>query len=85
MRLIHAASLRLERFDDDSKIPPYAILSHTWGSEEVSLQEFQNTYAGDEPTRARIRSMSGYSKIVKTCEQALIDDYAFAWVDTCKS
>jgi hypothetical protein len=83
MRLINAATLQLARFDDDTKIPPYAILSHTWGADEVSLQHFEDAYTGDEITRTRVRQMLGYAKIVKACHQTLEDDYAYVWVDTC--
>ncbi|KXH39011.1 HET domain-containing protein [Colletotrichum salicis] len=38
MRLINVNSLRLEEFFDDS-IPKYAILSHTWGKDEVTYQD----------------------------------------------
>jgi hypothetical protein len=76
MRLINAALVQLERFDDDSKTPPYAILSHTWGIAEVSLQELEDT--------RKVKTMSGYEKIIKACEQALQDGYAYVWVDTCE-
>jgi hypothetical protein len=39
MRLINCITLKLEEFLGDD-IPPYAILSHTWDREEVSLAEF---------------------------------------------
>lgn len=84
MRLVNAATLELERFDDDNKIPPYTILSHTWRHEEVSLEEFRATYASDADTQTRVKSMSGYGKITKTCAQTLLDGYAYAWVDTCE-
>lgn len=40
MRLLHATTLEFKIFHDD-QIPPYLILSHTWGSEEVSYQEMR--------------------------------------------
>ena len=85
MRLIHAASLQLERFDDDAKVPPYAILSHTWGGQEISLQQFEDAYKGDENKRSQVKRMLGYAKIVRACEQALRDGYGYAWVDTCQT
>jgi hypothetical protein len=85
MRLVNAAKLELENFDDDYKRPPYAILSHTWGAEEVSLPHFQDAYTGDEATRKRVRQMSGYAKISRACTQTLNDGYAYIWVDTCES
>ncbi|KAF7533283.1 hypothetical protein G7054_g7211 [Neopestalotiopsis clavispora] len=39
MRLINSHSLELEEFVD---APPYAILSHTWGEEEVTFQQYRN-------------------------------------------
>src|SRR5437667_12075831 len=41
MRLLernNAGEIRLTSFDDDH-VPPYAILSHTWGREEVLFKE----------------------------------------------
>jgi len=40
MRLINVETLEMKEFFDVS-IPPYAILSHTWGSDEVSYQDWQ--------------------------------------------
>lgn len=38
MRLIDVRTIELQWFNDD-QIPEYAILSHTWGADEVSYQE----------------------------------------------
>jgi hypothetical protein len=38
MRLIDVRTIELQWFNDD-QIPQYAILSHTWGADEVSYQE----------------------------------------------
>ena len=64
----------IERFGDD--IPPYAILSHTWGSpdEEVSFQDIQAS-SGDKKR--------GYRKILFCGKQAVDDGLKFFWVDTC--
>jgi hypothetical protein len=78
MRLIHARSLRLEEFFDDS-VPQYAILSHTWGRDEVTLHEMQQFAAHGGPVSAR----SGFRKIQGTCAKALEDGLEYAWVDTC--
>ena len=74
MRLINCSTLHLETFFGD-KIPKYAILSHTWGDEEVSFADLPF----DQLTKAR----AGYQKIVLTCEQAIRDGLDYAWVDTC--
>ncbi|KAH0428731.1 het domain-containing protein [Colletotrichum camelliae] len=55
-------------------IPPYAILSHTWEDEEVTLQDW------DSPARDR---MKGFQKIRMTCSLAARHGIKYAWVDTC--
>lgn len=60
-----------------SSIPKYAILSHTWEEDEVSLQDFTN------PDRSVRLEMKGYQKILKACELARSQGLEYAWVDTC--
>jgi len=79
MRLIKTSTLSLERFYGD-EIPAYVILSHTWGDDEVSLQEFTKS---SETKNDRIANKAGYRKIAETCDQALEDGYHYAWVDAC--
>jgi hypothetical protein len=59
-------------FDDD--IPEYAILSHRWGAEEVTLADLMN---GTDT------KMAGYGKIQFCGEQAKRDGLQYFWVDTC--
>ena len=63
MYLINVRTLRLEEFISDEVAPPYAILSHTWGKEEVSFQEFIQ-----EPRSETTLNKAGYQKICKFCE-----------------
>src|ERR1700761_6000908 len=42
MRLIQAATLEFENFPTHETVPSYAILSHTWGNQEVTFQEMTN-------------------------------------------
>ncbi len=72
MRLVNAATLRLEEFFEN--IPPYAILSHTWGDDEVTFQQWNNL----EWARTR----AGYAKIEGGCRQALKNGISYVWVDT---
>ncbi|KAF5587104.1 uncharacterized protein FSUBG_11903 [Fusarium subglutinans] len=58
----------------ESKIPKYAILSHTWGQEEVTFQDWA------DPTS--VVQKSGFTKIIEACEQARNDDYSYVWIDT---
>lgn len=74
MRLLNAKTLALESFHGDN-VPSYAILSHTWGDEEVSLQDL-------ESGKFRIEG-EGFLKIRWTCQQALDDTFTYCWVDTC--
>jgi len=56
------------------KVPPYAILSHTWGPEEVTYQDI---------VRSTGKSKKGYSKLQFIATQAAKDKLKYFWVDTC--
>ncbi|KAF5858118.1 hypothetical protein ETB97_004765 [Aspergillus alliaceus] len=76
MRLIRTQPpLDLEEFSEN-EVPPYAILSHRWGSEEVTFEEMTNK---DE----RIKRKAGYRKIEQFCARVARDGFKYAWVDTC--
>ncbi|KFA45350.1 hypothetical protein S40293_09512 [Stachybotrys chartarum IBT 40293] len=73
MRLINVDTLALEFFPGQS--PPYAILSHTWTSEEVTLQEFGQPDAS---------SKRGWRKIILLCDIVKqSSSIKYIWVDTC--
>lgn len=74
MRLINTRTIRLTQFSPDVKTD-YAILSHTWGMEEISFQEIQSENLDV--------SKQGYKKIKETCRNALSNGYDFVWIDTC--
>ena len=80
MRLIHTSRLELCSFMDDSHLPEYAILSHTWGSDEVTLQQFTDPSLRDDHY---LKNSHGYQKIIKACRKALEHGYEYIWVDTC--
>ncbi|KAF2497986.1 HET-domain-containing protein [Lophium mytilinum] len=73
MYLLNTQTLLLEFFQ--ANIPPYAILSHTWGDEEVSFEDIH------KPEEARKKA--GFSKIQQCCTQAITDSFMYAWCDTC--
>ena len=73
MRLLNCTTLEFCEFFD-SNIPKYAILSHRWGSDEASFQDFER---GMHPSR------EGFAKIRKCCDVAKKNEYEWAWVDTC--
>lgn len=73
MRLLHTTELRVQYFPSND-IPVYAIFSHTWGAEEVTLQDMENrTFIGK----------SGFHKVQYCCKLAAKDGYTWIWVDTC--
>jgi hypothetical protein len=55
-------------------IPPYAILSHTWGSQEVTYEDM---------VKDSVKSKAGYEKIKFCGEQAARDGLQYFWVDSC--
>ena len=57
-------------------IPPYAILSHTWGAdtEEVTFEDLTNGTGKDKPS---------YEKIRFCRQQTKQDGLEYFWVDTC--
>ncbi len=63
----------LYEFISDDNIPPHAILSHTWGDEEVKYEDMDN------PSACRKK---GYQKILWCCRQAARNNIHWAWVDT---
>jgi hypothetical protein len=73
MRLLCSKNLALEEFND-KRLPPYAILSHTWGEGEVSFQDLEDGGAPEKP---------GYQKILRCCEEAARDGFSYTWADTC--
>ncbi|AEO64625.1 9df33e65-a608-457b-8d0c-f02dfb23ae30 [Thermothielavioides terrestris] len=69
-----------------AQIPPYAILSHTWADEEVTLQQLQHGASAGPGTAAAmsLQARAGFRKVQQTCALARTrDGLAYAWVDTC--
>lgn len=83
MRLLHTNTLQLHEFSG-SDVPPYVILSHTWGEEEISLQEMRSiTMLGANSGNNRTSEKQGYRKIVGCCRTAAADGFEYVWIDTC--
>ena len=75
MRLLQYNSdgrFSLTQFFDN--VPQYAILSHTWGPEEVTFKDI---------TEGNGTSKAGFDKIRFCGEQARRDGLHYFWVDTC--
>ncbi|KAF2973110.1 hypothetical protein GQX73_g481 [Xylaria multiplex] len=76
MRLLHSITLCVEEFTA-ATVPPYAILSHTWGHDEASLAEWTSRF-----TRLKRSRKAGFAKIFSTCKRARQDGLSYVWVDT---
>ncbi|KAI1272262.1 HET-domain-containing protein [Xylaria sp. FL0933] len=85
MRLIDVKTLQLKEFFHN--IPKYAILSHTWGSEEVTFQDYLLVTDGSSHLHAHarineIKRRAGFTKIIGACKRAQADNLAWLWCDT---
>lgn len=78
MRLLNVHTFEFEEFIGEvgNGIPPYAILSHTWGPEEVTFKDHV------EKGRENIEK-KGYDKIRGCCRLAESEGFQYAWIDTC--
>ncbi|KAK3380532.1 heterokaryon incompatibility protein-domain-containing protein [Lasiosphaeria ovina] len=74
MRLVDTKNLKLEEFVGDN-VPKYAILSHTWDSEELSFSDTSNL---DEAMRK-----SGFAKFESSCAKVYKLGLEWLWIDTC--
>lgn len=74
MRLLHTKNLRVTYFVSGKTPRTYAILSHTWEEEEVTLEDME---------KGNSESKKGYQKLKKSCNRALKDGYEWIWIDTC--
>lgn len=73
MRLLNTSTLELRNFYND-EIPLYAILSHTWGEDEITFQDLEKPDTWQRPA---------YSKLTSCCALALRDGWEYIWIDTC--
>lgn len=93
MRLLRVSDFKLQSFVDE-ECPPYAILSHTWGREEISLQELQlaktisllystRDWLAKEIICDGLHYPQGCLKIAGCALQAERDSFDYIWCDTC--
>ena len=68
MRLLNTSNLKLYEFHD-REITHYAILSHTWTKQEVSLQMLEDPNS---------KTLTGYTKIKRCCELAFSEGWKYA-------
>ena len=76
MRLINVKTYKFEEFPEHN-LPPYAILSHTWGNnaEELSFHDVENGRTAKPGV--------GSAKLKGCCEQASREHIGYVWIDTC--
>jgi hypothetical protein len=78
MRLLRTRESDQGKFEiedmTDYEIPPYAILSHRWGDEEVTFEDMKGACAATK---------KGYQKVKKCCELARRRGFKYVWIDTC--
>jgi hypothetical protein len=84
MRLLHTTSEERFRWTEDltgEKIPPYAILSHTWKEgQEVTFADLKEL---DNAVDVDAQNNEGYQKLRFCAKQAEQDGLDYFWVDTC--
>lgn len=77
MRLLHASQKKLVEFSDNTT-PAYAILSHTWGDEELTFLDIAHHDVDDYGYKK-----AAFKKVVGCCQQTLLHGLEYVWVDTC--
>ncbi|KAI0159818.1 heterokaryon incompatibility protein-domain-containing protein [Xylariaceae sp. FL1272] len=75
MKLLNTSTQQLKDFIGKNR-PKYAILSHTWGEEEILYEDV--TKPGND-----WHSKGGASKVLNSCELAESKGFEWIWIDTC--
>jgi hypothetical protein len=81
MRLLRSEGdhLVLDEFPDAATAPPYAILSHRWGSEEVTFQNLQKPNLAP----ATVTQQRSRDKILNSRRAIRNLGYGYIWIDSC--
>jgi hypothetical protein len=77
MRLLHTESLELAEFIG-KHTPEYAILSHTWGDDEILIGDVQGGRPG-----LLASNKAGLGKVLKAASVAKENGFEYIWIDTC--
>jgi hypothetical protein len=80
MRLLNTKTFKIEEYYGRD-VPKYAILSHTWGREEISFADYHDPKYTSISWNTRLKA--GWRKIKNTCEQAARQKLNHVWIDTC--
>src|ERR1700712_3226510 len=76
MRLLDTRSLKFKEFHDSSVAPSYAILSHTWQQDEVTLDDMRSGLASTK---------KGYEKVINAAAVAAKHYYLYICIDKTSS
>ncbi|KAK5632154.1 hypothetical protein RRF57_007868 [Xylaria bambusicola] len=72
MRLLQTTSSNLETFIDPPRDgPKHAVLSHTWGKQEILFEDWQSSDV------KALSEKAGWSKVMKSCAQAKKDSFKY--------
>lgn len=87
MRLLDVSTFSLVN-KHENELPPYAILSHTWGNDddEVTMQDMQHFTArspNEDIAAKQVSRKKGFTKIREAARLAQSQGLGFIWVDTC--
>jgi hypothetical protein len=77
MRLLNTTTYALKNFLGED-IPDYAILSHTWGEEEIIFQDLL-AQTGDGSWKKK----KSFKKVSGCCSLANENGIEWCWIDTC--
>lgn len=75
MRLLNTKTFELSEFEPSRGIPDYAIVSHTWGPDELQFADFQDFDS------ARLKKPASAHKIDLVLHQAVQDGHKWIWMD----
>jgi hypothetical protein len=56
------------------EVPPYAILSHTWGVQEITFQDLKTH---------EFENKNAFPKLRDFCKTAALHGHKWGWIDTC--
>ncbi|KAJ4401742.1 hypothetical protein N0V85_005459 [Neurospora sp. IMI 360204] len=95
MRLLSTKDFTFHVFPED-EVPTYAILSHTWDGDEVTLQDMQQPNArrilqsSNPPTKSWMKfpqssnpPSKSWKKIQDACLKASLKGFLYIWIDSC--
>ena len=77
MRLLNVKDFTLTRFNDERAVPEYAMLSHTWGDDEVTFRDLI------ELSLKQLILKKSFQKVKRCCTKALEWGIEWVWIDTC--